>query len=250
MNQHKACVFCKKEVKLTKEHVLPNWLCSLYPTDEMVINEFTGASQSQWNSKIFQHTAKVVCESCNGGWMSKLEKDIKPLLTKMLNLEPLLIQKAEQELLAFWAQKTFLMLNKAIPNGLKITQDAYDDVYNLKSSSKKILVNLGWRANFQGTKQNPIASYEIKQITSIQVKKELGKQVEEEKNNGGFVWKGVFAIGPVIFELIGHNMPIVLNVEIPKNSLKTIQPYKENLNWPNEWPAEAEGGLDKIKTRG
>lgn len=53
----------------------------------------------------------------------------------------------------------------------------------------------------------------------------------------------------VVFELIGHNMSVILEIGKNSNLLQTIQPYLQDILWPLEWPIEAEGGLRAIKSR-
>lgn len=249
MKAKQICVFCGSDKKLTREHILPDWLCDLYPKEMMIINQFVGKSQKEWTSKIFQHKAKVVCEECNSGWMSNLEGEVKPLLTNLMALNSVSLRKYGQDLLAFWAQKTLLMLNQSVPGDLKITQDLYQDLYLNKSASKKVLVNIGWRMLSKGTKEQPIASFELKQITSVGVNSQIVEDVVKQKDNGGFIWKAVFAIGPVVFEMIGHNMQITLNVDSNTRVFIPIKPYTRDIHWPLEWPIEAEGGLEAVKTR-
>lgn len=249
MKDKQTCVFCGSNKKLTREHVLPDWLCDLYPKETMITNQFIGKSQKEWPSKIFQHKAKVVCADCNNGWMASLEGEVKPLLTSLIALNSLSLGRYEQDLLAFWAQKTLLMLNQAVPGDLKITDDLYQDLYLKKAASKKVLVSLGWRMQNQGTKEQPIASFELKQITSVDVNSEIANEVVSQKDNGGFIWKAVFAVGAVVFEMIGHNMQITLDVSSNSRVLIPIRPYIKEVNWPLEWPIEAEGGLLQIKSR-
>lgn len=247
--KNKGCVFCHSSSKMSREHVLPNWLCDLYPNETMITNQFVGKSQKTWPSKIFQHKAKVVCEPCNNGWMSKLEGEAKPILTKLMRLSTTIIDQNEQAILSFWAQKTLLMLNQAVPGDLKITSDLYDDLYTKKSASPKVLVQMGWRMLNRGTKDEPIASFELKQIPSVDVPSDLLEAVTKQKDSGGFIWKAVFAIGPVVFEMAGHNMQITLTVDTNSKVVATIRPYTRDLQWPLEWPIEAEGGLSEIKKR-
>jgi len=244
------CIFCKKESTLTREHVLPDWLTTLYPSETKVINEFTGvSSQKRWLSNIFQHKAKIVCADCNNGWMSILESNTKPIIIQLAKLKNMSLTQNEQDLLAFWAQKTVMMVNQSMPGGLKITADLYDDIYLNKKASRKVMIDLGWRMSFKGENNEPLGSFEIKQIMGVDVRKEIFQEVKRQSENGGFIWKSVLAIGPIVFELIGHNMKMKLEVTKPKNVLNTIYPYQKDYNWPFEWPIEAEGGLSGIKSR-
>lgn len=243
------CIFCGKQEKLTKEHVFPNWLSNLYENNDLVINEFVGDTNIKWLSKIFQHKARVVCRDCNNGWMSDLEKSVIPIIKKMILLKKMTIDENSQKILSFWAQKTALMINQSMPSGIKITQDVFDDIYKNKSHSNKILVNLGWRMKFNGKKEEPIGSFYIMQIPSVDINKKIFNNVKHQIENGGFIWKSILSIGPIVFELIGHNMNVKLEITCNSKVFNCIRPYKNDLNWPLDWPIEAEGGLQKIRSR-
>lgn len=245
----KRCVFCKSEKKLTLEHVFPEWLSRLYPDGLAVTNEITGEHGKYWESAIFQHKTRVVCKDCNEGWMSELELKVMPLITELFTLKRKVIDKYQQDDLAFWVQKTMLMINLATPGSLRITPDFYEDLYNNKSSSKKAIVSMGWRMNYLVEKDNPLASFHIIQIPSVEVKKELEEALKNEIGNGGFVWKSTLALGPCVFEVIGHNMKIHLDVGMNTRVFQIIRPFCADLVWPLEWPIEAEGGLHNIINR-
>lgn len=243
------CIFCKKDGVLTREYVLPDWLKGLYSEKSRVTNEFTGETNKIWHSEIFQHKVRIVCAECNNGWMSDLEKKIKPIISKMVRLESFLIDESEQNLLAFWSQKTVLMLNQSVPGGVKFTQDLYDDIYQKKNFSNKVLVNLGWRTKYAGNIDEPISFFEAKQIPYVSVAREIYEHAKKESDTGGFIWKSVFAIGPIVFELVGHNMKVRLEVVSNTNVFKGIRPFNADLQWPLDFPIEAEGGLNTIVSR-
>lgn len=240
------CLFCQK-TSLTKEHVFPKWLREHYP-NETVINEFT-STKKQWITQPFDHQAKVVCKDCNEGWMSELEVKFRPIFNEMIALEKLELSDLKQSIISFWAQKTVLMLNQATPGSIKITSESYKEIYESRLPTNRIIVNVGWRMRHGQDKKDPIASFSIKQIPSVNVKPDIYQEVKNQANSGGFVWKAVLAIGPLIFELMGHNMNVIMEITCNTKVMQTIRPYKNNLIWPLEWPIEAEGGLDAIHVR-
>lgn len=243
---HKKCLFCNS-IPLTKEHVLPQWLRKHYPKMS-VINEFT-SNNKHWITQPFDHKAKVVCKNCNEGWMSGLENDFRPIFNEMITLKELVIDESEQSIIAFWAQKTVLMLNQATPGGVKITSETYSEIYNNKRAVKRIMVYLGWRMKYGQDIKDPLASFTIKQINSIEVRKDIYDNVKMQVDEGGFAWKATLAVGPLVFELMGHNMNVTLEITGNTKVMHMIKPYKNDFRWPAEWPIEAEGGLDVIHTR-
>ncbi len=51
---------------------------------------------------------KHICAKCNGGWMSKIEAEAKPLLLSMMKGNRAQLDVAQQKIIATWAAKTAL----------------------------------------------------------------------------------------------------------------------------------------------
>ena len=108
----RACIFCEKEGNLSKEHLWPSWLSKMYVRkgDE----KHTFGSQSYMNKTIvndgvyerpghlFSLKNRVVCCSCNNGWMSEVEEETKAILLKMLNGQKFKISNEELRIFSFW----------------------------------------------------------------------------------------------------------------------------------------------------
>jgi hypothetical protein len=60
---------------------------------------------------ILDAQVRRVCQGCNGGWMSQLEAQAKPLLEPMFNGEPVTLEPDKQTVLATWTVKTLMMLD-------------------------------------------------------------------------------------------------------------------------------------------
>lgn len=239
------CVFCGNG-PLTKEHAIPSWMRQLYPQVSFFTNERVGGKPLEWSSNHFDLQARVVCANCNHGWMAQLEGDVQPIIHKLFSLqETILITKADQEKLSFWIQKTILMLNQATPESVVITEELYNEIYTGKTFSKRARVEIG-RRDTPLTNTTPIVSFYITQLPSVYVHKEIRKAVEEQKEQGGFIWKAILAIGPIVFMVVGHNMKIELEPISRGNALKVIQPYSLDIRWPTDILIEQEGGLEAL----
>ena len=86
------CIFCQQKGNLTKEHVYGNWLNKFITTSELgthsnagfsytsqpnnTINNIRYYETSRRQGKVTNTTARVVCSTCNNGWMrdNPLEK--------------------------------------------------------------------------------------------------------------------------------------------------------------------------------
>ena len=91
LEDKKKCIFCG-DTTVTKEHIFPKWFKNYFPEQifENVSGPFTyddpvgsitkGVTGGQESS--YGITSRNVCKTCNNGWMSKLEKEIKGIITK------------------------------------------------------------------------------------------------------------------------------------------------------------------------
>src|SRR5688572_30048282 len=87
----RTCLFCD-ETTLTREHVWPDWISKyLYgaPTkDRFRATRFDGPNRTPvgapFKASELNHKARIVCASCNSGWMSELETHAKPVLQPLL----------------------------------------------------------------------------------------------------------------------------------------------------------------------
>lgn len=239
------CLFCKEEKKLTAEHVFPDWMKEIIPKDKYVINQITGLNKKWWSSKPFEHTVKAVCRDCNNGWMSKLEADSKPIIKDLFRLHKFNLTKEKQNILAFWVQKTTLIGCYSLPNSIKVSPEVYDELYANKRPVRIILVNITWRLPQYGNDE-PLGSFYIAQQSTVDVKQEISEQLKAQINKGGYIWKALIAIGPLVFVIVGHNMKVRLEVGFNRQIYTPINPYEKDINWPTEWPTNAEGNLQKI----
>jgi hypothetical protein len=112
----RTCIFCGA-TPLTAEHIWPGWARRMLPPDlvvphtvsaEMATAEPTSRTFPQ---RVFDQTAKVVCASCNNGWMEQLETRNRPFLEAALNGRGRALHRSGQRSLAAWAFKTALVIN-------------------------------------------------------------------------------------------------------------------------------------------
>lgn len=242
----RVCVFCGS-TGLTKEHVFPNWMSKMLDSRLTATTtiEKKGQADKIYTGAILQHQAKVVCANCNNGWMSNLETAVKPILSKMLfDLNhSTTLGKDEQKLLAFWAQKTTMILNVSTGADYSIPAEACADLYHKQEPIEQITVRIGWRLPKKG-KYGPHLSYFT-----------IGEVDGPERNAisavvGDFeVWRAIIAIGNVVFHLNGFTNNIKVEMgNVDERVTPQIFPYKSDLAWPLEWPVDAltSGGLDEF----
>ncbi|HRN96978.1 MAG TPA: hypothetical protein PLZ58_00805 [Candidatus Saccharibacteria bacterium] len=247
----RACIFCGSDNELTREHVFPDWLSSLFDKKIKGVNEVRGDNLNRtWQSSLFQDKTKAICRVCNNGWMSDIESDVKPILTKLaFTYDAYDLGSEDQRKLALWAQKTTLVISKATGGKFDIPRSFYEQLYKQKQPLKSILVTMGWRLPLTNLQTQPLASFEIKQVANAIVDKGSVAIAKKQVENGGLIWASSLVLGNVIFQVIGSNLDggEVTVGGIDSRILPHIHPYDKDLSWPTEWPIEAVGGLVAVR---
>jgi hypothetical protein len=117
-----ACIFCgQKKKKLTHEDYWLIWLQNFMPvthpntihkllrvtfpggsvSNQAVVQEMPGRFSRPGN--VLAKRLKIVCQSCNNGWMSRLQTRAKPLLKPLLLGQWAELDEGDQAEIAAWA---------------------------------------------------------------------------------------------------------------------------------------------------
>ena len=116
---NKKCIFCAGS-NLSKEHFWPNWMGSFFErTDhDKNVREVYESKEKQPHlpkkkinrpGRIISKKLRVVCASCNNGWMSNLEEKVKPTLLSILEKKALLLDRESMSNLSKWiTMKVFI----------------------------------------------------------------------------------------------------------------------------------------------
>jgi hypothetical protein len=121
----RLCLSCEEPiVNRAKEHVIPGWLLKVLNVEyEQLIQVIAAGSEEQISKErsftfdSFQEGR--VCEPCNGGWMSDLEGQAKPLLVPLMQgvIGLSSLSDSESFLVARWGAKTAIVLSNCIELG-------------------------------------------------------------------------------------------------------------------------------------
>jgi hypothetical protein len=107
----RTCLFCNARAT-TREHVLPRWARSALaatepePIRQLITIGTQRPIERERMTLLFGDTAKVVCATCNNGWMSRLEASTRAIMIPMIRDEATLLDRNAQRILASWALKT------------------------------------------------------------------------------------------------------------------------------------------------
>ena len=118
----RQCVFCGRH-RTTREHVLPRWLVPFLPPQDPWraqernltylsghLNESDLALPKRTSAEpLTNMTVRVVCQTCNSGWMSQLEDSVREALSTLVRGRPIDITPESARLISLWATKTALV---------------------------------------------------------------------------------------------------------------------------------------------
>jgi hypothetical protein len=104
------CIFCGA-TGLTKEHMWADWLKSYIPrTESAHVEGLTLVHLDRDEETISRRTGdphsrriRCVCQSCNNGWMSRLQETVKPFLVPMLVGNRTNLHRRGQTVVAAWS---------------------------------------------------------------------------------------------------------------------------------------------------
>lgn len=122
------CAFCQGAGRKNKEHAIPQWISrslggtgpgsfhgyravTIPPyrtTDGTIVNQW--AVREDQPVKTVNVVTRQVCQGCNGGWMNRLEDDVKPILVPLITGQVRELPPADMWVLAAWATKTAMAL--------------------------------------------------------------------------------------------------------------------------------------------
>ena len=92
--------------------MFPSWLVKLVGQHALLVSGPGGRETKKVIN--LRLKARVVCSTCNNGWMSRIEERVKPVLGPMLTGHAAALDSAAQVALARWAIKTSMVMEYAL----------------------------------------------------------------------------------------------------------------------------------------
>jgi hypothetical protein len=126
-----VCVFCGSG-PTTEEDIWPQWVSrALLPQGQEFEHDLSeeDATLEKWSAPGFDVRAKVVCEKCNSGWMSRLETRAKKLLLPLMLGESRTLDRGDQMTAAVWVAKTVMMFELIHPPSAGIPRGQYGELF-------------------------------------------------------------------------------------------------------------------------
>jgi hypothetical protein len=116
----KLCAFCLREGKMSAEHLWGDWIGKLFVEYRGRYSFRTQLGENpilRWSSRSIDAKAKVVCETCNNGWMSDLDGETKSLMEGIIrDAAPICFLPSGIRLFAAFAFKTAVVIDHIRPS--------------------------------------------------------------------------------------------------------------------------------------
>ncbi len=154
------CSWCdlkKSRKEMSREHIWPNWMNSVFPVplapyDVTVRQQLEGEALTVATKRAVKINERVptVCATCNNGWMSAIENEVKPLMTPLLLAHPgASLDPAQALLVACWAAKTVAVLEDV--HGRRVTtQEQRHLIRQHKMPPPQTHVHAAWYSGADG----------------------------------------------------------------------------------------------------
>lgn len=138
-----TCIFCKRsppEVKMTGEHIWSDWLKNILPSHHFRTESSSGIYDKHGRllpekkdvkrpGAVHRRQTKVVCKSCNGGWMKAIVDCAKPFAEKLIKGEPVSLDFAAQTALANWMALSSISVKQETASRHRISETDLQYMY-------------------------------------------------------------------------------------------------------------------------
>jgi hypothetical protein len=220
----RSCVFCNSSAT-SKEHIWPNWaarhISHSAPVDHYlnVVEEGQPDTDRSWPQKQFTMSVRAVCETCNNGWMAALEGRVKPFFETALDGQGGGVSAGLQRDLSAWALKTLMMVeSQQRPDAPVIPPEEYAHLYGKGEPSSRVRV---WMATYTGAVSTAMGHIYAGDVT-----------VGHDNPRHGSLWGGTIVFGPVLFKLLGSNLPDLLaSADMDAPSVHQLWPPDDVFTW-------------------
>jgi hypothetical protein len=250
----RACVFCGDTTeKLTREHVYADWISKFFT--EHYKQPLTGkielvaedGSTREFLQTPFQHTAKIVCGTCNNGWMSDLEADVMDNVKKMILGKPTFLNQAAQRRLATWCAKTALVIDRLQPEAGVVPDSHYVDMYQQRTALRSQFVLVAFRS-LTGKGADALLGGAIKEpVSNFQVPASWPsgdiESIRQEFTEGRKAYKITLIVGNLAALVFGHDLPMALQINSPRPLAKRIWPVSPGFFWESKLSVDKIGGI-------
>jgi hypothetical protein len=221
---------------MSKEHVWPKWASralNLPPAPNRIEATWTMSPDSPDPRKTshkerpgptYTKQLRVVCESCNNGWMGDIEQSAKPVMSPLILGQSTSIDVISQLTIATWAMLKIFVVEQANPDEAIASQEVRWEFMTSRALPQGLRLWIarcgfgGWESTFYRH--------------SLCLSKAPVKMVPPYRHNTQSV---TFGIGALVIHAHHTSVPEVdLNIAFaPKDIVPQIHPISaSSINWP------------------
>lgn len=216
--------------------MLPDWLKELFPRDEHSSHTFgttdpsliigvPRVTQTKHHGHSGTRKVKVVCKSCNNGWLSRLEETAKPLLIPLINGERCGLTLQTQITIATWAAKTAMIAEHLRPRekGVSEAERAWLKEHLIPPRSWIV-----WLAGYNGKSWRNLGMNQYR--GRLQESPISSPTVESH-----YIHATTFGIGRVVFLVVGTTLesaPEIFSKFEGKGLFRIWLPLPRSILWP------------------
>jgi len=204
----KNCIFCQGS-GMSKEHFWPDWLRSHFNTTNndkhtSEVHSSEAKSQPTLKSKnerpgnLITKKFRVVCETCNSGWMSQLEKSVKPLLIPLIENNDISFNQAQLTKLAKWAVMKVIVAEQS-EDDTQVTPES-----DRNSFYENLVIPEYFRVYIGKHKTGHNSAYVRHSMTFALSKENIKTELNGMKRNTQSV---SFLLGPLFVHVIACRVP-------------------------------------------
>ena len=230
----KTCVFCGGK-PLTKEHIWPKWArrkltsiiqepywkermvgpLSHVPQVIAVGGEDREYAEQHSAAPLYSMTTRSVCASCNGGWMSQLEEEARPIIEAMLSRQDRTLHEDGQRILAAWAVKTALTFQQTLSPDRRLYPAS--DYSTLRESNEPSSMTRVWLSSYAG---GQLSSAIFQGLVSV-------------VDRHPIMYSTTITLGPVAFQVMGSCYTVLVAPAGFRDqpNIHGIWPYKDSFTW-------------------
>jgi hypothetical protein len=153
----RTCIFCGGK-GLTYEHAFAAWLkpylastqTEYFAGDNDLYPSHVSHSVKKWSGTPYSRRLRIVCKTCNNGWMGKLQEAAKPLLVPLLNGSACVIGIAQLMTLSSWAAMSTMVSEYFVtPDKRAISQSDRGHLWLTGSPPESFKIWIGCYARFR-----------------------------------------------------------------------------------------------------
>lgn len=236
-----ACMFCGSTWKMSGEHVLGQGL-SRIGLDMTPVPHGVG----QWNElthemgvrRPFQQTVRDVCEPCNTGWMSDLERDARRCLTPFILGQIGALEPADVGSIAAWVEKTaltsmFVSSEEQRDNGYGLPAIEYHALNALAGQKVPLPTSQFWIGRYTGSCRFAV------EVTPIAVR--IDGLPEADVPQGYVI---TIVLGQLILHGVRFTTPSLETKVSTRQQLPQFWPPTVRATWPDGDPIDDAQFLD------